>query len=247
MPQVFDAPLTTTDQSLDRVLAAGLPVLVVFVDGGQALDETLRQIARERAGHLLVVKLAAAENPSSARRFGISRVPAVVAVRGGTIASRAQGIAAADLTAHVAYVLGQGPRPEPMPAAAGPARAQAPANGQTRPAGSRPATGQPIEVTDATWDAQVLRSAEPVLVDFWAPWCGPCHMVAPAVEHLAQELAGRLRVAKVNVDQNPGLTQEYQVQSIPTMMIFKNGQAVDRWLGAQPEGAIRARVKRVLG
>ena len=103
------------------------------------------------------------------------------------------------------------------------------------------------EFTDDNFDSEVLQSDVPVLVDFWAPWCGPCHMVAPTVDKLAREMPGRLKVVKVNIDENPRVTGAYGVQSIPTMIIFKHGQPADRWLGAQPEGAIRARVNKVLG
>jgi thioredoxin 2 len=101
-------------------------------------------------------------------------------------------------------------------------------------------------VTDATFDQEVLRSPQPVLIDFWAPWCGPCRMVEPILERLAQEMAGRLRVAKVNVDENPMTARRYGVQSIPTMMMVKNGQIVDRWAGALPEGALRNRVTALM-
>jgi thioredoxin len=97
-------------------------------------------------------------------------------------------------------------------------------------------------VTDATFEQEVLRSSQPVLVDFWAPWCGPCHMVAPTLDKLAGEMAGRLRVVKLNVDENPITAQRYGVQSIPTMMVVKNGKIVDRWAGAFPENALRGRV-----
>jgi len=102
-------------------------------------------------------------------------------------------------------------------------------------------------VTEATWEQAVLRSPVPVLVDFWAPWCGPCRMVSPMVERLAAEQNGRLRVAKVNVDENPGLQMRFGVQSIPTLMVVKGGQVVDRWAGALPEGAMRQRLKRAVG
>ena len=98
-----------------------------------------------------------------------------------------------------------------------------------------------IEVTKDNF-AEVIENNDIVIVDFWAPWCGPCRMVEPIVEKLAHELSGRLRVVKVNVDQNPIIAQRYGIQSIPTMMVVKNGQIADRWLGALPEGTLRSRV-----
>ena len=236
MAQVFDTPLNTTDQSLDRVLAAGLPVVLVFIDGANALDETLNRLARQHAGQALLVKVNARENPASARRYQVTATPAVVTVRNKEAYSQAAPVTPAELEQHVAYLLGRGPKPQPKAAAA-----SAPGAGPSASAG-----GQPLTVTDATFDDQVLRSPQPVLVDFWAPWCGPCHMVAPTVDKLAREMNGRLRVVKVNVDEKPRVAGTYGVQSIPTMMIVKNGQVADRWMGAQPEGAIRARVQKAL-
>ena len=106
---------------------------------------------------------------------------------------------------------------------------------------------KPREVTDTNFEQEVLKSTKPVLVDFWAPWCGPCRMVAPTVDKLAAELAGRLRVVKINTDENPGLGQRYGIQGIPTMMILKSGQVVSRWSGAFPEGDIRQRLRQAVG
>ena len=246
MAQVFDVPLTTTDQSLDRVLGTGMPVALVFLgNGGSSLDETLARLAAKYAGELLFVKIQAAENPESARRFKIGALPAVVTVRRGETLSQGDAVTPAELEQHVSYLLGQGPRPAPQPqtAPAGAARPSAHANG-----GSGAAVGgQPVVVTDATFEQQVLRSTEPVLIDFWAPWCGPCRLVGPIVERLAGEMAGRLRVAKVNVDENPRLSDQFSVQGIPTMMIFKGGQMVDRWTGALPEPAIRQHLRKATG
>ena len=102
---------------------------------------------------------------------------------------------------------------------------------------------KPLIVTDATFQSAILESRDrPVLVDAWAPWCGPCRMVGPIMEQLAAEARGRYRIAKLNVDENPRTASQFQIQSIPTMLVFKNGTLVDRIVGAQPKPAIAARL-----
>uniref|UniRef100_Q02B71 Thioredoxin n=1 Tax=Solibacter usitatus (strain Ellin6076) TaxID=234267 RepID=Q02B71_SOLUE len=110
-----------------------------------------------------------------------------------------------------------------------------------------PVDSSPIVVTDKTFAAVVEQSAVPVLVDLWAPWCGPCRMVAPAVEALAAEMAGRLRVAKINVDDNPGVSSRFNVQSIPTLLLIRGGREVNRLVGAQPKQDIARWLARSLG
>jgi len=106
--------------------------------------------------------------------------------------------------------------------------------------------GTPLDVTDGEFAEEVEKSPLPVLVDMWAPWCGPCRFVTPAVEELAAELAGRLRVAKLNVDQNPATAARFNIQSIPALLVFKGGREVDRIIGAQSKSEIRRRIERLI-
>ncbi len=106
--------------------------------------------------------------------------------------------------------------------------------------------GKPVILTDANFKSQVLSASLPVLVDCWAPWCGPCRMVGPIVDELAREFAGRALVGKLNVDENPVTSQGYGIQSIPTLLIFKGGKVVDKIVGAAPKQQIMARLQRVL-
>ncbi|HEY9405277.1 MAG TPA: thioredoxin [Pyrinomonadaceae bacterium] len=104
------------------------------------------------------------------------------------------------------------------------------------------AGGKPVTVTDASFQREVLGSGLPVLLDCWAEWCGPCRMIAPALDELAAESQGRYVIAKLNVDENPQTSAQFGVRSIPTLLIFKHGQLVERIVGAQPKQAIAARL-----
>ena len=106
--------------------------------------------------------------------------------------------------------------------------------------------GEPIEVNETTWDDEVINSELPVLVDFWAEWCGPCKMIAPSVHDLALEYDGKLNVAKLDVDSAPNIAMKYRVSSIPALIFFKDGQPVDQVIGAVPKGALKKKIDAVL-
>lgn len=234
MLRTFDFVLASSDLSLDRVLNAGLPLALIFYDQNLPADlrQTMDELARGYAGKALIVMLARSDAPQAASRFGVRQFPTLVTVRDGKALTTAEAVGTADLRSHIAHLIGEGPRPAP--------RVTEQPWGASKAA---PESG-PISVNEANFEREVLRADRPVLVDFWAPWCAPCRMVAPALEALARDQGKALKVVKVNVDENPGLAGRYHAMSIPTMIIVKDGREVDRWVGALPEQAIRRRVAR---
>jgi len=105
---------------------------------------------------------------------------------------------------------------------------------------------KPREVSDSTFEAEVLGADKPVLVDFWAPWCGPCRMVAPVVEELAEEYDGRVEFVKLNTDDNPNTAIKYGIRSIPTLLVFKDGQPVGQIVGFRPKSDLKKRLDAVV-
>lgn len=105
---------------------------------------------------------------------------------------------------------------------------------------------KPTELTDNTFDTEVLKSPLPMLIDFWAIWCGPCRIISPIVEELAGEYNGKLRVGKLDVDSNPAIAMRYGIRSIPTLILFKNGEVVEQIIGAVPKRVIVDKVTRHL-
>ncbi len=108
------------------------------------------------------------------------------------------------------------------------------------------APAKPVNVTDKTFQREVLSHPGPVLMDCWAPWCGPCRMVAPVLDQLASEYTGRIKITKLNVDENPVTASQYGIQSIPTMLLFKNGKKVNALIGALPKQEIEKHLKTII-
>ncbi|MBX3081501.1 MAG: thioredoxin [Anaerolineae bacterium] len=132
---------------------------------------------------------------------------------------------------HAAYALNKGPKPAATP--------------QPNTAEGKLADA-PITITDGAFPAEVLQSKVPVLIDFWAPWCGPCHMLAPTVEKIAKKYAGKIKVGKLNVDQNPRTAGQYQTMSIPTLILFYQGKVAGRLVGVQPQANIEQMIDSTL-
>jgi thioredoxin 1 len=232
MQRVFDTVLASSDLSLERVLNAGLPVALIFYEREipAELRQSLDDLARRYAGRALVVTLSRGDASQAASRFGVRQNPTLVTVREGKALASLEGVGPSDLGPYMAHLLGEGPLPASRVSEPGPAP-------------KRNTAAAPVSVNESGFNREVLQSDRPVLVDFWAPWCAPCRMVAPTLEKLAAEQSN-LKIAKVNVDENPGLASKYRAMSIPTMIVVQGGREVDRWVGAMPENMLRSRVAR---
>lgn len=256
----IDSVIHTNQHSIDRVLQAGLPVMLVFwrqdAAPGPQTDMILDQQAKQYAGRALIAKVDAAAESALVKRFSVQILPSFVLTKAGrTEAVLAGRVPDADLRAWLAYLVEGGARPAvtsgPGVPIAGtqpvyPNGHPGPTSRPTQSATSQTAAAAPLTLTDSNFQ-QVISGPGPVLVDFWAAWCGPCRMVAPSVETLAREFAGRAVVGKLNVDENPATAQRYNIMSIPALLIFKNGRVVDQIIGAQPLQVLRAKLAQHVG
>ncbi len=233
----FDAPINVTDASFDRaVLESSRPVVAVFWSladqSRRRLDPVLEKTAQEYAGDLLVVKLSADDAPEARARYDVETLPEFLFFRRGKLVARAKGTPSAKaLRPWLEYLLQRGPKPT---------------TAKKRPDAQPVGDGKPVTVTDATFEQVVLGADRPVLVDFWASWCGPCRAVAPTVEQIARDYAGRALVAKVDIDANQVTARRYRVMSVPTLAFFKDGREVDRVSGVQPPHVLQQRLETLL-
>jgi len=225
-----DAPLQVKNGEL-KDLTRRNTVLLLTHDGkiDKKLNKAVNNIARNESD-LIMVTLNYIEDSEAIETLDISdAAPTLLIYEEGDEIGRIFRAKAKQLYDYVEYLLGDGPQPDNRI--------------HTEKANVASRTVSPTHVTERNFKSTVLKSKQPVLVDYWAAWCGPCNTLAPVVERLAVEFDGQARVAKVNVDENPGLSRQFGVQSLPTMIIYKNGKEVDRIIGAQPENVIRRRVE----
>jgi thioredoxin len=226
---ILDTPITTDDKNLKKVLGQKQPALLILHNGSldKPLEDTLRKEAKRNAGDLLVVRVDVSQNRNTLRKYGEPSIPALVTLTennwGRKVKSDAESIRPKDVRDHIKHLLEDKPLPEKK------------ANGGK--------TKKPVNVTDDTFRKEVLKSKMPVLVDFWATWCGPCLQIAPYVEKLADEYKGKIKVVKLDTDRNRIMSQRYGIQSIPTMIVFEGGQPAARISGANPM-SLRKMVER---
>ncbi len=260
MPVAYDTPIRTNAQNLERILGAGLPVLISLemprCEPCSVLDEPFKVLARSYAGQVLIVRVEDSSIGGLLERFGVKRIPTLLLWHGGRVAGRIEGAAGIeDLRQNLEYLSGKVANPTPASGRSVPAPGRDPLplpntnprSGDTTGARSAEnADGSPVVVNDASFERDVLHYHLPVLVDFWAPWCGPCRMVSPIVEELGRTYQGRLRVAKVNTDENPRYASSLGIRGIPTLILFKNGREIDRLTGAAPKPTLQNFIERNL-
>ncbi len=215
------------EAEVERLLREGGPMLLLFSDGSGTRGEFLTQFrnSSSECDDIIFAQCNPFDNPSAASRFSIGNKPVLLGIHAGEAITRSARPWASDVKMAVGAVREAERTAHPEAAATTAADASA--------------SDTPLAVTDDSFQHDVLDSELPVLVDFWAEWCGPCRMVAPILDKLAVEFAGRLRIAKVDVDANQGLAQQFQVTSIPTMMAFAGGQLLFNQAGALPETTLR--------
>jgi thioredoxin 1 len=230
-----NAPVLSSTAELEEALQGQIPVLL-YLWYGEAIRTDVRQeldkATTEHGKRIRVLRVDVSSNPDLAARFEVGKHPLLIGYHNGEIVIRRNRPWNTDVQATVEELLKRAPA---VPAAPAAPKQPAPA-----------ANNKPVKVTDATFEKEVINSPIPVLVDFWAEWCGPCKQIAPALEKLASEFAGKVRIAKVNVDENPGLSQVFQIKSIPLLMFVKGGKIVGQQAGALPEPVLRDVINQLI-
>lgn len=231
----INTPFETDDREIKKVLGRKQPALLYLYDGSEKnkpLDDTLKREAKRNADDVLIVRVDATANRETYAKYGHLKLPALVTLTpaffGRKVKSTAEAIRTGDICTHLAHLLHDEPLPEPKPQSADNAKHK----------GAK-------HVKSSTWRKEVLKSKTPVLVDFWAAWCGPCNAVAPFIDQMADKYAGQVKVVKLNTEESRKIAGDYSIQSIPTFIMFEGGQPVARISGASPR-AIENMIQEVV-
>lgn len=251
-------PLLLTDSTLEQHAGGDKPLVLLLTtgDGLRGDFSSVFKGAVDQYPDVTFARLNPAINPQAAARFGTSDKPLLIGMIGGEEVVRRFRPWGSDMPLLVEELrtkaAARSARTDPEAVAVSerptmPVAPVKPVPSQTESAMSNlPYDTAPVKVTDATFQAEVIDHPLPVLVDFWAEWCGPCRQIGPALERLAKEFAGQIRIAKVNVDENPGLSQSFRVMSIPNLMMIKNRTMVFNQPGALPEPVMRDLIKQLI-
>ena len=217
---------------IESALQGEQPV-ILWLANDQSMPTEVRKALEDQlqkhADKLVIYAVDTSRETALGEQFSVGKHPVLVAWYHGEVVARRSRPWATDAITITQNVL------KLLPVAKSAAKST-PVNGKTK---ENHMNNKPVIVTDETFQAEVLDSEIPVLIDFWAEWCGPCRMVAPILEKLAGEYAGKVKIAKVDVDANQGLSQAFRIMSIPTLMFVKEGKIVGQSAGAAPEPALR--------
>ena len=241
-----DAPITLTEANLDAVMNGEKPVLLLFTSG-EGLRSDFKAAfdkgAREDTSGVIYARVDPHQQAALAQRFGVGEKPMLVAWYCGEEIARRQKPWGTDLPLAIEMLQKAVADSGSLTAATALSEVH---KEEEKPVTQPTVFNKPVNVTDATFEQEVLNSDLPVLVDFWAEWCGPCRMVGPILEKLAGEFAGQIKIAKVDTDANPALSQAFRIQSIPNLMIVKQRTMIFNQPGALPENALRDLIQQAI-